>query len=214
MNLEIGVALSVACAVLVGGLVACEAAGSERGKRMTKPAASVMFVAVAVAGGALASDYGLWILIGLVLGAAGDVALLGSSRARFLLGLTLFLVGHIAYVIAFAATAPPKTWLAPISIVPIVAVAAILASLWRYLGSMCLPVIAYVVTIAVMLVAAIAASGNGQRGLLGVCGAVLFAASDVAVARDRFISPAVINRAWGLPAYYAGQLLMAWSVFR
>jgi hypothetical protein len=40
-------------------------------------------------------------------------------------------------------------------------------------------------------------------------GALAFAASDVSVARDRFVRPEFVNRAWGLPLYYAAQLLLA-----
>ncbi len=43
-------------------------------------------------------------------------------------------------------------------------------------------------------------------------GAVLFAASDLSVARQAFVAPALVNQAWGLPAYYVAQLLLAWSV--
>ena len=43
-------------------------------------------------------------------------------------------------------------------------------------------------------------------------GAVLFFVSDLAVARDKFVGASFVNRAWGLPAYYAGQLLIAWSL--
>ena len=45
-----------------------------------------------------------------------------------------------------------------------------------------------------------------------VAGAVLFAVSDISVARDQFVRPAFINRLWGLPLYYAAQLLLAGSV--
>ena len=45
-----------------------------------------------------------------------------------------------------------------------------------------------------------------------LAGAVLFFASDLGVARDKFVAPGFPNRAWGLPAYYAGQLLIAWSL--
>jgi len=31
------------------------------------------------------------------------------------------------------------------------------------------------------------------------------------VARDRFVAQGFINRAWGLPMYYGGQLLLAYS---
>lgn len=40
-------------------------------------------------------------------------------------------------------------------------------------------------------------------------GAVLFLLSDVAVAVDRFKGGSLANKAWGLPSYYAGQLLLA-----
>jgi uncharacterized membrane protein YhhN len=43
-------------------------------------------------------------------------------------------------------------------------------------------------------------------------GALLFAASDLAVARDRFVRPALRNKLWGLPAYFAAQLLLAASL--
>ncbi|MFZ1909551.1 MAG: lysoplasmalogenase family protein [Burkholderiales bacterium] len=55
-----------------------------------------------------------------------------------------------------------------------------------------------------------AASGYGRWQVL--LGAVLFAASDVAVARDRFVARGFRNKAWGSPAYYLAQLILAWSV--
>jgi len=47
-------------------------------------------------------------------------------------------------------------------------------------------------------------------------GALAFTASDVSVARDRFVRQEFFNRAWGLPLYYCAQLLLALSpaVFR
>ena len=45
-----------------------------------------------------------------------------------------------------------------------------------------------------------------------LAGAVLFFLSDLGVARDRFVSPGVWNRAVGLPLYYGAQLLLAASV--
>jgi hypothetical protein len=41
--------------------------------------------------------------------------------------------------------------------------------------------------------------------------AVAFYISDVSVARDRFVAPGFGNRIWGLPLYYAAQLLFALS---
>ena len=48
-------------------------------------------------------------------------------------------------------------------------------------------------------------------GLVGLVGAVMFYGSDLAVARDRFVAPGFSNRAWGLPLYYAAQLVIAAS---
>ena len=45
-------------------------------------------------------------------------------------------------------------------------------------------------------------------------GAVLFLLSDLSVARDRFVAPGFVNRLWGLPFYYGGQVLLAASVAR
>jgi hypothetical protein len=40
-------------------------------------------------------------------------------------------------------------------------------------------------------------------------GALAFTASDVSVARDRFVKHEFVNRAWGLPLYFGAQLLIA-----
>jgi len=32
------------------------------------------------------------------------------------------------------------------------------------------------------------------------------------VVRDRFVSTGFVNRLWGLPLYYAAQLIIAWSI--
>jgi len=74
------------------------------------------------------------------------------------------------------------------------------------------PVFTYVAVISVMVWGAAAAvlAGGAARPLL--IGALLFYFSDLAVARDRFVQKAFINRALGLPAYYLGQLLLAASV--
>jgi hypothetical protein len=45
-----------------------------------------------------------------------------------------------------------------------------------------------------------------------LAGAVLFALSDVFVARDRFVHSGFANRQWGLPLYFLAQLILAASV--
>jgi uncharacterized membrane protein YhhN len=60
--------------------------------------------------------------------------------------------------------------------------------------------------------AAVTAAGRGPWFL--AAGAVLFYLSDLAVARDRLVVKRFASRAWGLPAYYAGQLLLALTIGR
>jgi len=73
------------------------------------------------------------------------------------------------------------------------------------------PVRAYIAVISAMLICATGtASASGDpRPLIG---ALLFYASDLAVARERFVRTSFANGAWGLPLYYAGQLVLAASL--
>jgi uncharacterized membrane protein YhhN len=211
---------ALACGVLVYG----EWQG-HRGKRarlVAKPLASAAFVAVPLAGGALsggasAGDPATWIVVGLVLGAIGDVLLL--FEALFLAGLVVFLLGHVAYVVGFALVVPIAGWPRLAMWPSMAAVAAggtALAWLWPHLGSMRVPVIAYVAVIVVMVVGAAAVSTHGPGSVapaaLVLAGAAMFFASDLSVARDRFVAPGFVNRAWGLPVYYAAQLALGWSL--
>ena len=69
---------------------------------------------------------------------------------------------------------------------------------------------AYAVAITAMGVWAVATAVADWDWRLPV-GAGLFIVSDVAVARQTFVQPGFVNRLWGLPLYYGGQLLLAWA---
>ena len=89
--------------------------------------------------------------------------------------------------------------------------AAVLRWLWPGLPRpLRLPVIAYVIAIAVMVVTAAGTVADRGPGLLAA--AAVFAASDVFVARERFVHSTVANRLLGLPLYYGAQLVLALSV--
>lgn len=203
------------CLAALALLLYAEANGWRSGRYAAKPLASLAFILVAVLGGSVdAGPYGTWILVGLILGAGGDVALMFEGPRWFLVGLVLFLAGHIAYVVAFADLAPVDTWAAPLALAPLLASAAVLVYLWPDLGSMRVPVIAYVAVITAMVAGAIAITRTfhaSDTSLVILGGAVLFYASDFAVARQKFKETGFVDRAWGLPAYYGGQLLLAWS---
>ena len=209
-----------ACAVACGILVVSEVHADRVGRIGAKIIASAAFVAVgALAAAAHDTAFARWVLGGLVLGAIGDVCLLGGGRRAFLAGLGAFLLGHIAYVVAIATTLPPERWLGAAGVLaaaPIVVGGVLLAWLWPRLGGMRAPVIAYVATIVAMVVGAFAAMRSGVAPVRLAAGAALFFASDIAVAHNRFVATTFANRAWaklvGLPAYYAAQLMIAWSI--
>jgi len=211
----VAIALTIACGVALAALLVAEHRQSKPGKLATKPLASGAFIALAVVlgdptstgsgQGFAAGGYSTWILIGLVLGAAGDIALIFPRG--FAAGLALFLLGHLAYIAACAQLVAPADWPSYPALAPIACGAGALLWLWPNLGKLRVPVILYVAAISAMVVAALAVGDT-----ILTAGALLFFASDLAVARNRFVAPGFTNRAWGLPAYYAGQLLFAWTL--
>ncbi|MEY2667714.1 MAG: hypothetical protein RJA59_352 [Pseudomonadota bacterium] len=166
-------------------------------------ALSAGFVAVGVARSS-GDPYSRWILLGLVLSAAGDAFLLSDERRAFLGGLGCFLLAHLAYAAAFAPLSRPGLpALAGIAL----ATAAVLAWLWPRLGSMRIPVVGYAVAIGLMLWLA-----SGVHRALVPVGALLFWLSDLTVAKRRFGPRSPLDRAVGWPLYFAGQYLLAFSL--
>jgi uncharacterized membrane protein YhhN len=207
---------AVACLVLVYA----EYRQAHMLRIVSKCIASAAFIAVGFLAAHADRGFERHILLGLVLGAVGDVALLGKSNRAFMGGLVAFLLGHLAYVVACLHTVggPRVTFelAGPYAIIPALVGAGALRWLWPRLGKMRIPVIVYVVVIVSMVIAAIALARSGALShdarVRFAVGAVLFFISDFAVARDKFVEKGFSNRAWGLPSYYAGQLFIAWSL--
>ncbi len=206
----------LATAVAVLGLLLAEHRNHRLGIWLAKPAASTGFVAVALLSGS--SDegiqpYGTWMVAGLVLSWFGDVLLIPEDRPRvFQAGIAAFLLGHVAYGIAFVGLGLSITVTA--AAVVILAVPVWIVTRWlapHVPSDMKIPVRAYIVVITLMLAlsAGAVAAGAGAAILFG---AGMFYMSDLAVARDRFVAPGFGNRLWGLPTYYAAQLVLAATV--
>jgi uncharacterized membrane protein YhhN len=209
-------ALIALCGVALIGLLYAEKIQRARLKYVCKPLCSACFVALAALRGeadtALDGSDRL-ILLGLVLGAVGDVCLMLDSKAWFKAGLASFLLGHVLYAVAFVLRAPLSWPHVPAGVVAAVGAAALLGWLWPHLGRLRAPVTLYVAAIAAMVAAGVSVLLAGRAGGALVAVAVLlFAVSDVAVARQRFVAPSFANKAWGLPTYYAAQLLLALSI--
>jgi uncharacterized membrane protein YhhN len=126
------------------------------------------------------------LLVGLTFCLGGDIFLALPQKMMFLFGLIFFLIGNIFF------------WLRP------------------HLGSMKAPVVLYVIIITIMVTGAWSVLGDSNLARSGrimvFAGAFSFYFSDIFVARDRFLRKGFLNRLIGLPMYYTGQFLLAFSV--
>ena len=135
--------------------------------------------------------YANLIMIGLVASLVGDL-LLQFSKDLFVAGLLAFLIAHLIYIAAFLGVAREGRWvrLAPFAVWGLVA----FVLLNPYLGSMVLPVAAYITVIVVMMwraaamVGAPTARGKTQTfEWAALLGAIAFGLSDTLLAFNKFV---------------------------
>jgi uncharacterized membrane protein YhhN len=202
----------VACGLFVGGLLVAEHREARLARAVCKLGASSAFVAFALSLGAAATTYGVIVLVALLLSWVGDALLLSNAERVFFGGLVAFLLAHVSYAAAFWVSGSPSL-VFPLALLCFGAVGLLtLRWLWPHLlGRDRPPVVAYVAVIVVMCAMATDYS-SAVGSLVPAVGAACFMASDIAVARDRFVARSVANRLWGLPLYFFAQLLLAWSV--
>ena len=182
----------------------------------TKGLLSCLFVAAAIVQSPFPSMFSRLVIAGLIFCLGGDVFLALPQKRMFLLGLISFLVGHILYCVAFylAAGTNTATWIGSGAVLLISI--GVYGWLRPHLGGMHGPVVVYIIVITVMVSGASSVLGDLRLGEAGrimlFAGASAFYFSDVFVARDRFMTEGFINRLFGLPLYYAGQFLIAFSL--
>lgn len=194
----------------VANLLRAVRIGDRAAEVLSKTTASVAFVALGAVAWTAGRPVATWLLVGLGLCAAGDVLLIWDRT--FGAGLWTFLLGHVAYIHAFHRALPATSW-PPWPALPIAAASfAAGVWLWPHLDDRRVPVGAYLVVITVMVWGAVATAAAGAMPLTVAAGAGLFYLSDLAVARQRFVTPDIVNRVVGLPIYFAGQVLIALSV--
>lgn len=180
-------------------LVDWSAVRSERARveQIAKPAVMLALIGFTVAANVDPDSLRPWILAGLVFGLAGDVFLLPRFDA-FIAGLASFLVGHLAYVVAFASIWAPGVWLAAgvAGLVALIGFYGLPIGRSLHGSSLRLPVVAYIgVTGAVII------SGAGTGRWLIAIGTLAFAASDGLLGANRFVEPAP-ERRWVVHALY------------
>lgn len=153
------------------------------------------------------------VLVGLLLSFGGDVALMfQQDRRAFMVGLGLFLLAHVAYTVALTLLGRFSAWDLLSAAVLLAAALVFYPLIKPNLGSMRLPVIAYIVVISLMVSRALATLvspvfSSGQAVMIAL-GAVLFYVSDMILASTRFWKRWRYHRL-NLAFYYGGQLWIA-----
>jgi uncharacterized membrane protein YhhN len=197
-------------------LIRAELRGQRNQVYLFKPLSTLLVIA-AGAISFLEADpnpiYNTGMLIGLVLSLGGDIALMfDQQRGAFLAGLALFLAAHIAYGVAFTLLTPFTPWDAISGLLLLACGLVFYQLIAPRLGSMKLPVVAYILIISLMVNRAfstLASPGfNLAQALMVGAGALLFYLSDMVLAANRFWRPLKYHRL-NLALYYAGQFLIA-----
>lgn len=203
-------------AVVVFFLVRAEFRQQLRARFILKPLATLMVIAMALLAWGEPTHhlpFTIGVLIGLLFSLGGDVALLfHDNRRAFVLGLVLFLLAHIVYIVTFSAL----TVFSALEVVALVALAVGALIFYRQiaptLGTLRVPVIVYMVVISVMVARAVATFASPRlshaQAWMIASGAILFYISDLILAAARFWKPFRYHRI-SLAFYYAGQTLIA-----
>ncbi|MCP4676151.1 MAG: lysoplasmalogenase [Deltaproteobacteria bacterium] len=186
------------------------------GTVLTKTALSLTFVLAAWIQPCSLESYRAFILAGLLLCLGGDIFLALPRKKMFLLGLGSFLLGHACFFFGFFYVAEASRWTLIGVAVSLLLSIPVVIRLRPHLGSMKAPVLIYIAAIDVMIVGAWSVFGDAELSFAGrtmtLGGAFLLYFSDVFVARNRFIKKEFNNRLLGLPLYYIGQFLLAFSL--
>jgi len=202
--------LVVFTAACVLGLLASERVDSARGKWITKPLASAGFLAIALVNGALETPFGIAVLVALALSWIGDVLFIPNGAGpMFRSGVLAFLAAHVAFLAAFVVRGVSLP-AALGSLVVLVPLGAVIGPYFvrRVSPDLRVPVTAYIVVLSTMVALAVATHARASAPIV-VVAAIAFYLSDLSVALDRFVKPSFVHRAWGIPLYYAAQVLFA-----
>ncbi|OGQ07913.1 MAG: hypothetical protein A2026_22220 [Deltaproteobacteria bacterium RBG_19FT_COMBO_46_12] len=202
--------------ILLVGLLFHEKKKNRLPLLITKTILSLLFVAAALLQPHSVPVYYHYLLVGLIFCLIGDVCLALPQEKAFNAGLVAFLIGHVFYIFSFSSLISISYWISSGLFIIFGISALIFFWLRPHLKSMLIPVLLYIVVITVMVSGAWAVFWRSSFQVSGrtliLIGSLCFYFSDVFVARDKFIKEEYPNRLLGLPLYYAGQFLLAFSV--
>lgn len=199
-------------------LTYAESADDSRLQYIFKPLAAAGFLAIPTVSSLAGTGINPWFFGGLIACAVGDMLLLSRNRpALFKLGMGAFAIGHLAYVGAFIqwmrrADDWHAWWLIPTGALVLFSCVKTFHWLRPHLPKdMVVPVIGYTAIIGLMVTLALTQFVSAPYFLpaMAMLAAILFAVSDIYVARDRFVVHEPKNARRITPLYFGAQLLFA-----
>ena len=211
----INVLIIIFGAILLSGLLYYEKNRDRKPLLIVKSILSLLFVITALLQSPSVPTYSHYLLVGLIFCLIGDVCLALPQEKAFRVGLVAFLIGHVFYIFSFSSLTQISHWVS-IGLFIILGMSAFVFFWLRpHLKSMLLPVLIYIFVITIMASGAWAVFSKSSFQISGrtliLVGSLCFYFSDVFVARDKFIKEEYQNRLLGLPLYYAGQFMLAFS---
>ncbi len=163
----------------------------------------------------------LWFGIGILFSLAGDISLIFIDRF-FMVGLIVFLLGHIAYLIGFNIPFPETLGVWAIAIAIVIGLSSvrlirrIVEGVRKNQPRLVLPVIVYSTIITLMLLSALLTlfrpEWKSTPAYLVSFGAFLFFLSDIVLAWNRFVSPIKNSRMINIGVYHLAQITIILGV--
>ncbi|OQB42133.1 MAG: YhhN-like protein [Candidatus Hydrogenedentes bacterium ADurb.Bin179] len=162
--------------------------------------------------------FGPWVIIGVVTGALGDFSLASAERSWFMAGVITFLIGHIAYSVAFAKELKSTRMrisfiLATLLLMNVLVVLVFLRMIFVGEQALIVPVIIYVAVMSVMMTITML---HRSPTRFITAGGLVFVLSDAHIALNHMLLPTPrLNIALsGYATYYLAQyLLVAGAVY-
>jgi len=202
--------------ILLLGLLYYEKKEYRKTFLVVKSILSLLFVIAALLQLHPVPAYYHYLFLGLIFCLIGDVSLALPQKKAFIVGWVAFLFGHVLYIFSFSSLTPIYYWISAWLFIIFCMSALIFLWLRPHLKSMLIPVLLYILVITVMASGAWAVFWKSSFQISGrifiLFGSLCFYFSDVFVARNKFIKEEYRNRLLGLPLYYTGQFLLAFSV--
>jgi uncharacterized membrane protein YhhN len=202
------------------------ASESRRVEVVAKPTTLGLLVAAAILARPERMGVHLWLVVALIFGLIGDLALVARSPAEhgilhreapdwfFVIGLVSFLLGHLSYCAAILRYGVELTsvlfGLALVVLMLFICTSRIVGGAYRQGG----PMLASAITLYIVTLSTAVTLAVGTSSLLIAYGSLLFAASDLILAYDRFAKAQPWSRVAVVVSYHVAQFFLLIGLLR